>query len=527
MWRGHKPKNWGRGDPRLKQRRTSKHWRWTDCDCATSLCAEPAWLSSRWGASLRPTELMQKLCHMIGTSSRTTVYTGCPVCELRGAESPASPVVPCKTPFVMTSVLLCATRQMTAPTLAADLQAAGFVVLATVADCSKLVQGVVLHAPDVVVCDVPLPTSAWFQALQVVGKTVPRPLVVFTNDTDASHIAQATECGVHAYVVNGYGANRLRPLIHLAQARFHQDLQQRQAYEELATRFEERKAVDRAKGILMKAQSLSDDDAFRALRSAAMSSNQRMGQLSQHIIQSAHFAEAVNRSGQLRMLSQRLVKLHLLQAAQVQTVHHAALLQDSVQWVDGNFALLRKNLSQPTYGDLLEQVASTWEQLKAALAQDSIEAIEQQAEALLQGAERLTTSLESSGAGAPLHVLNLAGRQRMLSQRFSKYALLALAGEGAALELAQASMRAAQREFEEVLTYLNGIPLSTPDIHGTLAAAGVAWLQMVAAAQHAQRLPLAKRRAQLEELATGSETLLGLFEQLSTHYERSMQMLLG
>ena len=427
----------------------------------------------------------------------------------------------------MTSALLCSSRQKTAPTLAADLAAAGIAVLATVEDCSKLVQAVVLHAPDVVICDLPLPTAAWLQALQMVGQTVPCPLVVFTHDTDADHIQQATDSGVHVYVVHGYGANRLRPLIHLAQARFQKERQQREAFEGMATRFEERKAVDRAKGILMRAQSLSDDDAFRTLRSAAMNSNQRMGQLSQHIIQSAHFAEAVNRSGQLRMLSQRLVKLHLLQAAGVQPVHHAALLKDSLQWVDSNFALLRKNLSQPTYGDLLEQVAQTWEQLKAALAQGSTDAVEQQAEALLLGAERLTTNLESSGAAAPLHVLNLAGRQRMLSQRYSKYVLLALVGEGAVVDLAQASMRAAQREFEDALTYLNGIPLSTPDIHGALGAAGVAWLQMVAAAQDAQRLAGSPRSARLQELATGSETLLGLFEQLSTHYERSMQMLLG
>ncbi len=328
-----------------------------------------------------------------------------------------------------------------------------------------------------------------------------------------------TECGVHAYVVNGYGANRLRPLIHLAQARFQKAEQQRQAYEEIATRFEERKAVDRAKGILMRAQHLSDDDAFRTLRSAAMSSNQRMGQLSQHIIQSAHFAEVVNRSGQLRMLSQRLVKLHLLQAAQVQTARHATLLNESVQWVDTNFALLRKNLSQPTYGDLLEQVAQTWELLKTALAEGGTDAVEHQAESLLMGAERLTASLESSGAAAPLQVLNLAGRQRMLSQRFSKYVLLALVGEGVAVDLAQSGMRAAQQEFEKAL--------STPDIQQALGAAGVAWLQMVAAAQDAQRLSPAKRGARLEDLATGSETLLGLFEQLSGHYEHSMQMLVG
>lgn len=416
---------------------------------------------------------------------------------------------------------------MSAPSLSADLVAAGMAVLATVDDCGKLVHALALHAPDVVVCDVGLPASNWFEALRLVGQTVPCPQVMFTHNTDATHIAQAAECGVHVYVVNGYSAHRLRPLVQLAQARFGVAQQQRKAYEELATRLEERKVVDRAKAILMRARQMSDDDAFRTLRSAAMSSNQRMGQLSQHVIQSAHFAEGVNRSGQLRMLSQRLVKLHVLQKAGVQADHHGTLLQESVQWVDSNFEVLRKSLSQPTYGDLLGQVAHTWAQLKATLASGTVDAVEEGAEALLQGAERLTTSLEGSGAAAPLHVLNMAGRQRMLSQQFAKYALLAVVGEGATVAAAQAGMRAAQLEFEAALTYLNAAPLSTPDIHHTLASAGVAWLHMVAAAQEGQRVPAPKAAPHLQDLAAGSETLLGLFEQLSTHYEHSMHMLMG
>ena len=427
----------------------------------------------------------------------------------------------------MTSALLCTTRPMTAPTLAADLLAAGFVVLATVPDSSKLVQAVVLHAPDVLICDVPQPTSAWFHALKILGQTVPCPTIVFTHDTDADHITQATECGVHVYVVHGYGANRLRSLIHLAQARFKQAQAQRHAYEDIATRFDERKAVDRAKGILMRSQQLSDDAAYSALRSAAMRSNQRMGQLSHHVIQSAQLAEAMNRSGQLRMLSQRLVKLHLLQQAGVQADHPAALLQASVLRVESNFALLRKNLSQPTYGDLLEQMADTWEQLKRALAQGDADAVDQGAEALLQGAERLTTSLETTDANAPLQVLNLAGRQRMLSQRFAKNALLVLLGQGPAQAAAHLALRVAQQEFESALTYLNGIPLSTPAIAQALQKAGIAWVQMVAAVAPAQGSDAALRAAQLVELAQGSETLLDLFEQLSGHYESSMQMLVG
>ncbi|MDZ7921342.1 ANTAR domain-containing protein [Rhodoferax sp.] len=154
--------------------------------------------------------------------------------------------------------------------------------------------------------------------------------------------------------------------------------------------------MDRAKGILMRAQRLSDDDAFSALRSAAMRSKQRLGQLSQHIIQSANLAEAVNRSGQLRMLSQRVVKLHLLQAAGCASgAAHRACSTSRWQRVEANLAFLRKSVSQPTYGDLLEQVAHTWEQLKAGLGAGLMwPRMEQQAEALLSGAERLTSSLE-------------------------------------------------------------------------------------------------------------------------------------
>ena len=105
------------------------------------------------------------------------------------------------------------------------------------------------------------------------------------------------------------------------------------------TRFEERKSVDRAKGILMQARQVSDDDAFALLRSAAMRSKQRLGQLSQQIIQSAQSADALNRAGQLRMLSQRLVKLQLLRNAGVQAAQQDALL---AAWCSGWTAILRR-----------------------------------------------------------------------------------------------------------------------------------------------------------------------------------------
>ena len=429
----------------------------------------------------------------------------------------------------MISALLLANRPPSAPNLVPDLQAAGILLKAALETGNKLVQAAVLHQPDVVICDVSKPDRALWQTLQALQQTQPCPVLLFTNSQDAEAMAQATAVGVHVYVVLGYGANRLRPLIQLAQARFAHAQAQHRAFEDLSTRFEERKSVDRAKGILMQAHQVSDDDAFALLRSAAMRSKQRLGQLSQQIILSAQSADALNRAGQLRMLSQRLVKLQLLRNAGVQAQQQETLLAASLQWAEGNIAALRKSLSQPTYGDLLDQVEQAWSGLRAALQPGSgmADAGQGSAELLLQGAERLTSSLESGGAGTPLQVLNLAGRQRMLSQRYAKDALLLVLGETAQAHSSATAMAETRAAFEQALTYLNGIPLSTPDIHSALQSAGLAWLRLVAAANDAARQTGPARQAQLEALALESESLLQLFEQLSDHYERSMQMLLG
>jgi AmiR/NasT family two-component response regulator len=477
----------------------------TDRICATSLCAFLAMPSVRRTASLRSLRNLQELCQLASVVLRSALLdNGDP----------------------MTTALLCAPRPVSLPSLAADLAAAGLELRATEEDCSKLVQAVVRHAPDVVVCDIAQPTRAWFQALQRVQQTAPRPVVWFTQDPSADHMAQAVAAGVDAYVVQGYGANRLLPLVHLAQARHRAAQAQQLALEEATTRLDERKSVDRAKGILMRDGRLSDDDAFAALRSAAMRNNLRMGQLSQQLIQSAQHAEAINRAGQLRMLSQRLLVLQLLEAHAAAPADQAGSLEAAVQRVQANLAFLRKNLSQSTYGDWLDGLDHSWTTLQQALAQSDSPALDRAAEALLQGAERLTASLERAAATNPLQVLNLAGRQRMLSQRYAKCVLLAAAHPELA-DLQGLEMQQVRTAFEAALTYLNGIPLSTPEIAETLLAAGVAWLHLVNAAQALSGLSSRPPGVELQAVGQHSDTLLALFEQLSNHYANSLQLLVG
>ncbi len=417
-----------------------------------------------------------------------------------------------------------------------DLQAAGVDVLDTVVQCSKLVHSVQHHAPDVVVCHVAQVDEVFFSAVALLQHTRVRPLLVFTQTDDAHTTARAVACGVHAYVVNGYAPQRLKGLIALAQARCQHDQALKHAVLELTRRFEARKAVDRAKGILMHARQVSDDDAYRMLRTASMHSNQPLGRVSQQVIESAHFAEAVNRAGQLRMLSQRLVKLYVLQLGDTASVLHKRALKVSVTRVDETLSLLDKNMSSRSsvLGEssalnslalALQALLATRLPLKKALQGtpklERVVPIDALAEQLLQDAERLTLGFEQAGAVAPLRVLNLAGRQRMLSQRFAKQALLAALLPQASRPGGGLLLATTQAAFEQALSTLNALPLTTPPIRAALAGAAVGWQALLAGAVHVNH------SAGRTELAQASERLLDVFEALSAHYEHSMHMLMG
>lgn len=424
----------------------------------------------------------------------------------------------------MTSVLVVSPSTPGAPPVDTDLASVGIHVLGAVA-CSNLVREAVRQAPDAVVCWESSPDDELFRVLEALAEHAPRPVVLFTSDPDADRIERATAGPVHAYVVNGYAVARLRPLLHLAQARFRHERRQREALAEVTHRFEERKLVDRAKGILMRATQMSEDEAFKLLRTASMHGNLRVGQVSRQVIEAARHAEAVNRSGQLRMLSQRLVKLYALVAAGVEARDARMLMAQSVERIDDNLAALVRLLSKATFGDLLDVVQATWRGLRSELGQgaqrERLPALDGEAGRLLEQAEQMTTALESAGLGATLHVINVAGRQRMLSQRLAKHALLASLLQGEAGTLALAAAEQDVRAFKQAQAFLRQLPLSNSDIRADLDAADQDWQQMLAALHHPGE-PHAHA-----QLAAASESLLDTCERLVRRYERSMQMLTG
>lgn len=422
----------------------------------------------------------------------------------------------------MTSVLLLQTADPTLPDLRADFTAAGFDVVGQ-GDCTALVRDALRLRPDVVVCWAPNPEDSLVQAVATLQREDSFPLLVFTRDNDVGLMERALQAGVHVWVVQGYGGHRLRPLVAQAKAREAQLRALRAQVADLEGKLEERKLVDKAKGILMRARSLSEDEAFKLLRSASMQVNQKVGEVSRQVIAAARVGEAINRAGQQRMLSQRLVKLYALACSRTDGPAAALLMRETVARVEDNLSFLERELSVDTFGDLVQAGRKAWSKLRlgleAAPKASELPALDTQAQALLANADALVQALEASGLAQPVHVVNVAGRQRMLSQRMAKLALmLPAAGDADAI---QRELDATAAAFDAGMRELAAAPLSTPEIVAMRRAGDEAWLQLGTVIHQAGQ---AGGRM---KLAAASEELLSVFDRLTQAYQDSVQVLLG
>jgi len=184
-------------------------------------------------------------------------------------------------------VLLVDSREERSAELARGLEEAGCLVVAHTTPSHDLGSVVAACRPDVVIIDVDSPGRDTLEGMRRLDESLARPIVLFTEEGDRAAIRKAIEAGVAAYVVKGARAERVRPVIDVAIARFEAHRALVDELSRVKSTLEERKVVERAKGLLMEKRGLSEADAFATLRRMAMTRGLRLGEVAQRLIEMA------------------------------------------------------------------------------------------------------------------------------------------------------------------------------------------------------------------------------------------------
>ncbi|WP_386682662.1 ANTAR domain-containing response regulator [Loktanella sp. R86503] len=168
-----------------------------------------------------------------------------------------------------------------------SLLRAGEYALTTVTDMTRLTDSIAAHNPDIVLIDLDNPSRDALEALTLASAPLERPVALFVDQSDADLTRLAIEAGVSAYVVDGLRADRLKPIIDAAVARFTMFRQMRTELATTKRALEERKVIDRAKGLLMKAKGIDEDAAYNLLRRAAMDQGRKVIDVAEALVSTA------------------------------------------------------------------------------------------------------------------------------------------------------------------------------------------------------------------------------------------------
>lgn len=160
----------------------------------------------------------------------------------------------------------------------------GFDVVGEAGDGEKAVELVRELEPDLVVMDIKMPKLDGISAAEEINKENLAPVVLLTAFSQKELVERATDAGALAYVVKPFTPADLLPAIEIAISRFQQITALENEVADLAERFETRKLVDRAKGILNEKMGLSEPEAFRWIQKASMDRRLTMQDVAKTII---------------------------------------------------------------------------------------------------------------------------------------------------------------------------------------------------------------------------------------------------
>lgn len=167
--------------------------------------------------------------------------------------------------------------------LAKILVTQGYSVTSTAKSKTNIQSLVTNDSIDIIIFNIDSPKK-YFQDIHYLNQNQALPIIIFAADDTTDTINQIVKAGVSAYVVNGLETSRINSIITIAVARFKEQQRLKSELEKTKSKLEERKLIDRAKGILIKTRGFTEDDAYHTLRKLAMDRNIAIGEMAKNVI---------------------------------------------------------------------------------------------------------------------------------------------------------------------------------------------------------------------------------------------------
>lgn len=136
----------------------------------------------------------------------------------------------------------------------------------------------------VLVCQFRRVKSLYLDIISKLVQSNPIPVILFTKDDSSEAIEKSVKVGVSAYIVDGFNSERIKPIIEVAVSRFKSYQQIAEELSKTKQQLEDRKLIDRAKGILMQTKGMDEQQAYKAIQKMAMDKSKGMANIARSII---------------------------------------------------------------------------------------------------------------------------------------------------------------------------------------------------------------------------------------------------
>jgi len=176
---------------------------------------------------------------------------------------------------------------MRAAILEDGLREAGFTQVERISETRNLLASIYAIDPEVILIDLENPSRDMLEQMFQVSREVKRPVAMFVDQSDSASIQAAVDAGVSAYIVNGLKKERVTNILDLCISRFYAFSRLQGELDRANDALKERKIIDRAKGVLMKAKKITEDEAYALMRKTAMNENKKIVEIARSLLTAA------------------------------------------------------------------------------------------------------------------------------------------------------------------------------------------------------------------------------------------------